>query len=64
MDPGYREYVENYYSLDNGRTGQFNGHNFFSNYSQGGATSYNYSGKTTFLSLLHPLTAIKLFLPA
>ncbi|STY28964.1 lipolytic enzyme, GDSL family [Legionella wadsworthii] len=61
MDPRYREYVEDYYSLDNGRTGQFNGHNFFSNYSQGGATSYDYSGKTTFLSLLHPFTAIKLF---
>ncbi|KTD59659.1 lipolytic enzyme, GDSL family [Legionella sainthelensi] len=60
-DPRYRKYIQEYYSLDDGRTGQYNGQNFFANYSQGGATSYDYSWKGLFLSLLAPFTAIKLF---
>ncbi|WP_454783165.1 SGNH/GDSL hydrolase family protein [Legionella sp. WA2022007384] len=60
-DPRYRQYVQEYYSLDNGRTAQYNGRNFFANYSQGGATSYNYKWSFDFLSFFSPLTAIKLF---
>ena len=60
-DPRYSKYVQEYYSLDNGRTAQYNGRNFFANYSQGGATSYDYSWKGIFLSLLSPFTSIKLF---
>ncbi|PWY56408.1 GDSL family lipase [Legionella qingyii] len=60
-DPRYRQYVQEYYSLDNGRTAQFNGRNFFVNYSQGGATSYDYSWSVDFLSFYSLLTSIKLF---
>ncbi len=60
-DSSYRQYVQDYYSLDNGRTAQFNGRNFFANYSQGGATSHDYSWEFTLLSIFSPLTAIKLF---
>ncbi|CAM3000762.1 lipolytic enzyme, GDSL family [Legionella steigerwaltii] len=60
-DPRYSKYVEEYYSLDNGRVAQYNGQNFYRNYSQGGATSYDYSWKDKFLSLLSPFTSIKLF---
>lgn len=60
-DPRYRKDIEEYYSLDNGRTAQYNGQNFFANYAQGGATSYNYSWSGLFLSILSPFTSIKLF---
>lgn len=60
-DPRYRKDIEEYYSLDNGRTAQYNGQNFFANYAQGGATSYDYSWKGLFLSILSPFTSIKLF---
>ncbi|KTC83052.1 SGNH/GDSL hydrolase family protein [Legionella cincinnatiensis] len=60
-DPRYSKYIQEYYSLDDGRTAQYNGQNFFANYSQGGATSYDYSWKSLFLSLLAPFTSIKLF---
>ncbi|KTC89938.1 SGNH/GDSL hydrolase family protein [Fluoribacter dumoffii] len=60
-DKRYQEYVQEYYSLDNGRVAQYNGQNFFRNYSQGGSTSYDYSWKAIFLSLFSPLQAIKLF---
>ncbi|ARB91825.1 SGNH/GDSL hydrolase family protein [Legionella longbeachae] len=60
-DPRYSKYVQEYYSLDDGRTAQYNGQNFFANYSQGGATSYDYSWKGLFLSLFAPFTSIKLF---
>ncbi|KTD03376.1 SGNH/GDSL hydrolase family protein [Fluoribacter gormanii] len=63
-DSRYRQYVQEYYSLDNGRTAQYNGRNFFTNYSQGGATSYDYSWSVAFLSVnsFHSLlTSIKLF---
>ncbi len=60
-DPRYRQYVQEYYSLDDGRTAQYNGRNFFENYSQGGATSHDYSWSAAFLSIFSPLAAIKLF---
>lgn len=60
-DPRYSKYIQEYYSLDDGRTAQYNGQNFFANYSQGGATSYDYNWKGLFLSLLAPFTSIKLF---
>ncbi|KTD10632.1 lipolytic enzyme, GDSL family [Legionella gratiana] len=60
-DPRYSKYIQEYYSLDDGRTAQYNGQTFFKNYSQGGATSYDYSWKGLFLSLLSPFTSIKLF---
>lgn len=60
-DPRYRKDIEEYYSLDNGRTAQYNGQNFFANYAQGGATSHDYSWSSLFLSILSPFTSIKLF---
>ncbi|CAM2733403.1 SGNH/GDSL hydrolase family protein [Legionella anisa] len=60
-DPRYRKDIEEYYSLDNGRTAQYNGQNFFANYAQGGATSHDYSWSGLFLSILSPFTSIKLF---
>ncbi|KTD41664.1 SGNH/GDSL hydrolase family protein [Legionella parisiensis] len=60
-DPRYRKDIEEYYSLDNGRTAQYNGQTFFANYAQGGATSHDYSWSGLFLSILSPFTSIKLF---
>ncbi|MCW8410265.1 SGNH/GDSL hydrolase family protein [Legionella sp. PATHC035] len=60
-DSRYHDYVQEYYSLDDGRVAQYNGQNFFRNYSQGGSTSYDYSWNDLFLSLLSPITSIKLF---
>ncbi|KTD67304.1 lipolytic enzyme, GDSL family [Legionella steelei] len=60
-DPRYSKYVREYYSLDDGRIAQYNGRNFYRNYSQGGSTSYDYSWNSIFLSLLSPFTSIKLF---
>ncbi|HHT0592319.1 TPA: SGNH/GDSL hydrolase family protein [Legionella anisa] len=60
-DPRYRKDIEEYYSLENGRTAQYNGQNFFANYAQGGATSYDYSWSGLFLSIFSPFTSIKLF---
>ncbi len=60
-DPHYRNYIQDYYTLENSRTAQYNGQNFIENKSQGGSSSYDYSWKGTFLSIFSPLTSIKLF---
>ncbi|MFJ1267601.1 SGNH/GDSL hydrolase family protein [Legionella lytica] len=60
-DPSYNRYIQESYSLDNGRKAHFNGQVFLENNSQGGATSHNYRGSSKFLSILSPFTAIKLF---